>query len=265
MSHDRTDEYDNWCSTSSGQTRSEPNHILEINEAHADNFMLVIPKLPTAQYLSSYFSTFTQAKELFGTVGPTGTPSPSGTGTSGTSGISGCPAGPEEELDDTCETGSFQRDSVMREGNLDLANFKLFISDVTLPNVNINAVTLGTQFADINRSSKIQFGDLTTTMLVSENFLNYNAMLYWLYALHNPEEYNKIFGRFMIEDFYTNIHLIITNNHRQKVAEYTFYDAFPNVLTPVPFSYKNADKITSDITWKFSGMVPSDNFVLRFV
>ena len=253
----KTDCYGSVCDdmdTGSGHTRSEPNHILEINEAHADNWLLVIPKLPTSTYLSSQFNDLTKPKTFFDDYTCTAQ-SPSTTGTSGTSG--------NPPVDSPCD--EFDPNAARREANLDLANFKLYLSDVTMPQTSVNAVTLGTQFADINRASKIQQGDLQTTMMISENFLNYNALLFWEYALHNPEEYNKIYGRHMIEEFFTEIYLIITNNHRQKIAEYRFIDCFPNNLTPLPFSYKNADKLTMDVTWKHSGMVPSDNFVLKYV
>lgn len=216
--------------------RSEPNTILEINEANSDNFIIVIPRLPTAQFLGSVFQQYTKPSSAF-TQGASAT--------------------------DECDAVSQQQ--IRREHNLDLTNFKLFISDVTLPNVSVSTVEIGTQFATLNRPSKINFNDLNTTMMVSENFLNYNIILFWLYALHNPEQYNKMSGRGMIENFMTDIHLIITNNHREKVAEYKFLDAFPQSLGDIPFSYKTADNISVPVVWKHSGMFPTNNFVLRYI
>ncbi len=218
---------------------SEPNTLLEINEAHADNFMLVIPKLPTSQFIGSVFTGYSK-------------PSPITTGSTGTSGD------PED-----CD--AVQGTQLRREQNLDLANFKLYISDVAMPGVSITKMEIGTQFATISRASKINFTDLTTTMMVSENFLNYNILLFWMYALHNPEEYNKISGRAMTEQFFTDIYLIITNNHKEKVAEFKFLDAFPISLPSLPFSYKNANKLILDVGWAHSGMFPTDKFVLKYV
>ena len=218
---------------------SEPNTILEINEAHADNFMLVIPNLPTAQYIGSVFNHFTRpSAETPGTTGTSGTP---------------------EDCDAVAPT------QLRRESNLDLANFKLYLSDVTIPSISITPYKLGTQFADLSRASKIQFSDLNTTMMVSENLLNYRILLYWMYALHNPEEYNKISGRSMINNFFTDIYIIITNNHREKVAEFKFLDAFPINLPSLEFSYKSPEKLISNVTWAHSGMFPTDNFVLKYV
>lgn len=246
--YDKTDNYDNLCPPGpSGSTRSELNHILEINESHTDNFILVIPELPVSQYLSSYFNEMTSPKNFFGTPGTTGT--------------TGSPDG----VEDPCTYAGITQDQVRREQNLDIVNYRLYISGVNMPDVSINPVNLGTQFADIHRASKISFGDLTTSMMVSENLINYNVMLYWMYALHNPQEYNKMFGRQMIQEFFTEIHLIITNNHREKVAEYKFIDAFPSNMTNMSFDYKTADKISVDITWKHSGIQPADNFVLKYV
>lgn len=217
----------------------EVNHILEINEAHVDNFILVIPKLPTAAYISSVFNDLTK------TVGM----SPETSGSTGT---------PE-----TCP--QINKNQIQREHNLDLTNFKLFLKSFNLPTVNIANYEIGTQFATLKRAGKISFTDLTTTMLVSENFLNYNIILYWLYALHNPEEYNKISGKEMIQEFFTDIYLIITNNHREKVAEYKFLDAFPTSLPGINFNWETADKIISEVTWAHSGMYPTNSFVLKYI
>jgi len=139
------------------------------------------------------------------------------------------------------------------------------VKSVTLPEVSIDSYSIGTQFATLKRASKIGFTDLTTNMMVSENFLNYNIMLYWLYALHNPEEYNKISGHDMIQQYFTDIYLIVTNNHREKVSEFKFLDAFPTKVPSLPFTFENANKLFMDITWAHSGMYPSNNFLLRYI
>lgn len=248
---------------------SDPNTILEINESHTDNFILVIPKLPTASLIGAEFAnltrplmptpTFSQPGSACGD-GPEFDPSNpnlNSVGTSGTSGVDG---------NSICNPTQKQREQrIARDANLDLVNYRLYLSDVDLPAINIDTVTLGTQFASINRASKINFGELSTNMLISENFLNYNIILYWLYALHNPEEYNKMSGRGMINEFFVELYLIIVNNHREKVAEYKFIDAFPKSLSSIPFSYKTADKITSSVTWAHSGYVPSNNYVLKYI
>jgi len=216
----------------------EPNTILEINEAHADNFLLVIPNLPTAQFLGAAFNEFTQ-------------PAPTTPGTSSNPDSGDCDA--------------VLQSQIRREQNLDRVNFRLYISDVIVPNVSISKYELGTQFATLSRASKIQFSELVTTMMVSENLLNYNMILFWLYALHNPEQYNQVSGREMIKEYFTDMYLIITNNHREKVAEYKFLDAFPINLPSLPMSYKNPAKLVTDITWAHSGMFITDNFVLRYV
>jgi hypothetical protein len=217
--------------------RSEPNTILEINEANTDNFFIIIPRLPTAQFLGSVFQNFTKPSPIIPVSGN----------------------GPAEDCDD------IKQQQIRREHNLDMTNFRLYLSDVAIPDVSITKVEIPTQFATMSRASKINFSDLSTTMMVSENFLNYNIILYWLYALHNPEEYNKMSGREMINNFFTDIYLVITNNHREKVAEYKFMDAFPISLGNIPLSYTTAENMKTEVTWAHSGMFPTDNFVLRYV
>lgn len=211
----------------------ENNSILELNEAHSDNFILVIPKLPVAKFMSSVFNSFT---------------SPNTTSTTGSS---------------VCDDLNSQM--LRREENLDLSNFKLFLKGVTLPIISIGSYEIGTQFATLNRASKISFTDLTTNMMVSENFLNYNMILYWMYALHNPEQYNKMSGGDMVREFFTDIYVIITNNHREKVGEYKFLDCFPTTLPSIDLTSENASKLILPVTWKHSGMFPSNNFILKYV
>lgn len=215
------------------------NTILEINESHTDNFILVIPYLPTAEFISSSFNFITTPNP----VNPTN----------------------NEVQDQDCEKINEKNYFKKQEGNLDLTNFLLYISDVTLPGTTISTYEMGSHFATINRASKIQFSDLETNMMVSENLLNYNIILFWLYALHNPEYYNKISGRDMIKNFFIDIYLIITDNHRNKVSEYRFIDAFPSSLPALNMTNKNANKLYTNVTWKHSGMTPSDNFVLKYV
>jgi hypothetical protein len=219
-------------------TYSEPNSILEVNKANTDNFYLVIPKIPTLKYVSSVFKDFTAHSPL--TPPSSGNPNPDD-----------CPVPQGAQL--------------RREMNLDMTNFRLYLSDATLPSVSIQKVTIATQFADMSRASKIQFNDLELEMIVSENLIDYNAILYWMYALHNPEEYNKLWGGQMINEYMTDIYLIITNNHQEKVSEYKFLDAFPINLSPIQFSYKSSETIRMSSTWAHSGMVPSNNFVLEYV
>lgn len=219
-------------------TISEPNTILEINEAHVDNFMIVIPRLPPAPYMGSVFNGITKHVN-------------SGSVSASSSPPDDCP--PE------------QTNQIQREHNLDLVNFKLFISAVTTPGITVAKYEVPTQFSTLSRAGKIQFSDFSTTMQVSENFLNYNTILNWMYMIHNPEEYNKMSGRAMVDNVFTDIYLIITNNHRQKVAEYKFLDAFPSSLTPLNMSFKSADKINSDVTWSHSGMFPSNTFILKYI
>lgn len=146
---------------------------------------------------------------------------------------------------DQCQ--DINKSQIIRESNLDMTNYKLFIKSFNTPSITIQDYPIETQFATLKRASKIQFSDLTTSLMISENFLNYRILLYWLYALHNPEEYNKISGRDMISDYFTDIYLIITNNHREKVCEFKFLDAFPKYIPPVNFTFENANNIFCDI------------------
>lgn len=214
---------------------SEPNTLLEINEAHVDNYMLVFPRLPSARYLTSVFNDLTKRTNTLDTSGSA----------------------------DDCPPS--KNNQVQREHNLDLTNFKLYINGVVLPNVSINAYDIGTQMSTLKRSGKIQFSEFVTSMQVSETFLNYNIVLYWMYMMHNPEEYNKLSGRELIDNVMTDIYLIVTNNHREKIGEYKFLDAFPINLPQINFTPKSADKINVDVTWAHSGMFPTNTFVLKWV
>lgn len=219
----------------------EPNQILEINEAHADNFILVIPKLPTSVFIGSVFNEITHSYGY----------------TSNTTGATGNPS------DNQCVTAN--KSQIVRESNLDITNYKLFIKSFSTPAINIVDYAIDSHFASIKRAGKIQFSDLSTTLMISENFLNYRILLYWLYALHNPQEYNKISGHDMIEQYFTDIYLIITNNHREKVCEFKFLDAFPKTLPGINFTWENAENLFVDVAWAHSGMYPTDNFVLKYV
>lgn len=219
---------------------SEPNTILEINEMHSDNYILVIANMPTLKFLGASFNDFTKNSTL----------SPDTTATSGI---------------DNGDCDGVKTNTIIRETQLDRRNFMLYIQSITTPAVNLQNVEIPTQFATMHRPSKIQFTDLTTTMIATENMLNYNAILYWMYALHNPEQRHQLFGREMIDQYFSDIYLIITNNHRQKVAEYRLMDAYPISIDSLNLDIKMASKQPLTVTWSHSGMFPSNNFVLKYV
>lgn len=256
-------------------SEGNPNTILELNATHSKNFILVIPEIPTLEFIGSAFTSST-IPDIVDSDYPSTTQVSAapecGDGpefvssnfntdniTAGTTGTSG--------TEDTCpQLSSYQIEmQKIREMHDDLRNFKLFVTEVNMPGVSIDTVRLGTQFSTMSRSSKIQFTDFTTSMIISENLINYNAILFWMYALHNPEYRNTISGRKMIEKYYQDIYLIITNNHREKIAEYKFIDAFPIDMPSLPWSWQEAEKITIPVTWAHSGMFITNNFVLKYV
>lgn len=217
-------------------TISEPNTILELNSASTSSYILLIPRLPSAVFLGSAFNAFNS---------PTTTTPPA------------------TSTDSDCETD--QSSTIRREHNLDLTNFKLFVSDIVLPGVTIDVNKVSTQMATLSRASKMSFSDLSTTIRVSENWLNYQIVLFWMYAIFNPAEFNKISGREMVNNFFTDIYIILINDHREKVAEFKLLDCFPTSLPAIPLSVKTSDIVTMDITWSHSGFFCTNNYILKYV
>lgn len=201
------------------------NNEILLNEAHTNNFIFVLQRIPTS-FLMSKFSN-----------------------------------DPKFKLDGTIESITKSGIDVIKESNQDTQNFALFLQSVTLPDINVGTAKIETMFTDLKTvTGKIEFGNLTTNIIGDEYWFIYRLLLYWFYAGNNPEEFNKLNMKDYYKNFYVSAKLILLDNHKEKVLELEFRDIHPQNLGQVNLDYKDAQKIIIPVSWIYSTITPSDDY-----
>jgi hypothetical protein len=224
-----------------------PNTELLINEAHTNRYLFVLSHIPTS-YLISKFSG-PQAEACIELMRQQI--------------IDKATNVYDQTVIDKLKRIDFDR---TLELNNDVRNFTLYLQSVNIPALNLEYSTNPTQFVDIKHvEGKLQFEDLSMTIMNDENWFIYRMLLYWFYAGFNPEERMKFKEYEYYQKFYVTGTLIILDNHYNKVMEFEFTDLHPVNLNSIPLTDKDSTNIMLDTTWIHTGFVPSDRYVIKRV
>lgn len=203
------------------------NNELIINEAHNNNFIFVLERMPSSFLMSKFKDDDFQRLT----------------------------ANPESLLNKGA--------NAIRENNQDTYNFALYLQSFTLPDLNLQTSNMETSFSTIPIvSGKLEFGTLNMNIMGDDGWFIYRMLLYWMYAGSNPEEFNKLTARQYAKYFYMNGHLMMLDDHHEKVLEFEFRDLHIQNMSQQELSYQNADKIILSTTWTFSTFVPSDDITV---
>jgi len=210
------------------------NTEIAINESHANKYLLVLDSIPTSYLLSKFTDEYLVGLQLkFGKT--------------------------SAELEKI-------RQEVFVEKNKDLSNFLLYVQNVDLPEMNVEYATIPTQMVTMKHvMGKLEFGDISMNIMNDEDWFIYRFIYYWLLAAHNPEEHMKYKEHDYYKKFYVNGHLIILNNHQEKVFELEIKDLHPVSIGQVPLKESEPEKIILPVTWVHAGIVPSDRYVIKKV
>jgi hypothetical protein len=210
------------------------NSEILINESHTNRYLFVLDRIPTSFLLSKFTDDELVNIQLkFDTA--------------------------KQELEKI-------RQEVFVEKNKDLSNFLLYVQDITLPDMNLGVASMPTSMVTMKQIfGKLDFGDVSMNVMNDEDWFIYRFFYYWLLAGHNPEENMKYKEREYFNNFYVNGHLLILNNHNEKVFELEIKDMHPSTMGQVALKESEPGKIILPITWVHSGIVPSDRYVIKRV
>jgi hypothetical protein len=199
------------------------NNEILINEAHTNNYIFVVDRVPTS-FLMSKFA--------------------------------------DDDVYVGADIQQVKNIDVIREMNNDVMNLALYLQSYTMPDVNVDITQIPTQFASVPVvTGKLNFSPLQTNFVNDENYFIWRFFYYWLIAAHNPEERNKRWAKQHFSDFHVNGWLIVLNNHREKILEIRFHDMHPQAMGSVDFKDTDPEKVIIPITWAYSDFYPTDDFV----
>ncbi len=200
-----------------------------LNEAHSNNFILVLERIPTSFLISQF------KDDPFKNLGPS-----------------------IEQLGTDIQK--------IKEANQDATNFALYLQSSNIPDISVGMSEIGTSFATAKvMSGKMEFGTLITNVMCDEDWFIYRLLLYWMYAAHNPETYGQLNQPDHYKEFYISGHLLILNNHREKVLELELIGMYPQTIGSIDLNYNSPEKIVLPVTWTFHYFRPDDKYVLRKV
>lgn len=133
-----------------------------------------------------------------------------------------------------------------------LPELTFFVQDVELPQLSIGVVTQASSVHDIKIPGETaDYGSLSVSFLVDEQFANYKAIYAWMIGLTYPESH-AIYTEFLasaknsnlyseLSKGYSDATLSILDSSNNPVQRITFVDAFPTSLSSLPFTSQSND------------------------
>jgi len=134
-----------------------------------------------------------------------------------------------------------------------LPNVEFFTQKLDIPAITATASEIGTPLASIYEyGNRIEYGDLTTTMIVDENMNNYKEILNWIEGVGAPESstQNKLFTANGHE---SDIIVTITNSHKNPNIRFIFKNCFPTSLGGISLDVNVTDVAyaTTTVNWRY--------------
>jgi hypothetical protein len=133
-----------------------------------------------------------------------------------------------------------------------LPELTFFVQDVELPSLSIGTIIQGSSVHDIKIPGETaDFGSLSVSFLVDEQFANYKAIYAWMVGLTYPENHAMYKALLASEKNsnsyselakgYSDASLTILNSSNNPVQRITFVDTFPTSLSTLPFTSQSND------------------------
>lgn len=136
-----------------------------------------------------------------------------------------------------------------------LPNVEFFVQSVVLPDISSTPVEQPTPFKTIYRpADKIEFGDLTLTVLVDENMQSYLETWNWLIALTKPENFEQYSDLVSGDGIYSDATLTVLSSKKNPNIQIRFKDMFPISVGSISLA-TNATDVNPpvvDMTFRYS-------------
>jgi hypothetical protein len=157
---------------------------------------------------------------------------------------------------------SFNNLEAYKEANNDVRNLALFTQKLNIPGCAIEQTELGL-FSTANvrlAKGKMKFDQLSMTIQVDENFFIPRFFYHWLTSAANPEELMKYTQKEHLEQFYTDGHLILLDNNRDKTIEIKFEGMHPLSISSIDLVSDEPGKAFVTINWIYTSFVFADEY-----
>ena len=136
-----------------------------------------------------------------------------------------------------------------------LPHVEFFVQGVTLPDISSTPVEQFTPFKTVYRpADKIEFGDLTLTVLVDEDMQSYLETWNWLIALTKPENFEQYADLLSGDGIYSDATLTVLSSKKNPNIQITFKDMFPISVGSISLATNQSDvnPPVVDMTFRYS-------------
>lgn len=136
-----------------------------------------------------------------------------------------------------------------------LPHVEFFVQGIQLPDISSSPIEQPTPFKTIYRpADKIEFGDLTLTVLVDEDMQSYLETWNWLIGLTKPENFEQYANLLAGDGIYSDATLTILSSKKNPNIQITFKDMFPISVGSIALATNQSDVIPPvvDMTFKYS-------------
>ena len=146
-----------------------------------------------------------------------------------------------------------------------LPELTFFVQDVELPSLSIGVTTQASSVHDIKIPGETaEYGSLSVSFLVDEEFANYKAIHAWMVGLTYPTNHS-VYTAFLnseknknsygeLSKGYSDATLTILDSSNNPMQTITFVDAFPTSISALQFTSQNNDVqyLRASVTFEFS-------------
>ena len=136
-----------------------------------------------------------------------------------------------------------------------LPNVEFFTQKLTIPDVTATATSLGTPLANMYEyGDRIEYGELTTVMIIDENMNNYKEILDWLEGISGSTSTNQNKQLELSKyGFKSDIIATVTNSHKNPNTRFIFRDCFPTGLGSVELdvNVQDVSYATCSVTMRY--------------
>ena len=136
--------------------------------------------------------------------------------------------------------------------NIDIGNITYFCQVSALPPLTVTPIEKTYFGRTVKIPGDIVYGDLSTTILNTEDYSVRNAIETWMDHINSHVD-NVTSDNFADADFRSTIELSQYGKEGSVVQTYQFFDAWPMTLAEIALSYDTASDLEQfDVTWAYN-------------
>jgi len=161
---------------------------------------------------------------------------------------------------------SILRKRALQDNSIDLDALQISIFGTVVPPIVVpsNEARFAGQSYNVSSYARPNYGPLTVSFVVDNQFQNYWLLWKWLSILNDPKEnyysgtdpkletYKDRIDSGILTEYQTNFSVIGLNEYNQNKIEFIYYNGFITNLGGITYNYRDPELIESTVEFQFS-------------